>query len=201
MGWRWPCSVVFLRGAGGGRAPCRARSGRGVAELLVGARAGDVAGFGAAGDRDGPTRCCTRRPTGQEVSPSTSDRRRASASSVATPGTKVARHCSTSLPSCQMAAHVGSRQRVAAHGLQCSAPARWRRSSELAPRGVEKNSSFTSTVVPWRARGAQLAAARVQQKALACVGGREWFSDTELMAASASPENPWWPRFPGRADW
>ena len=63
----------------------------------------------------------------------------------------------------------------------------------LRRAGVEKNSSFTSTVVPWlRAAGRSSPLRASSKKALACVGGRESraISDTELMAASASPRKP-----------
>ncbi len=63
----------------------------------------------------------------------------------------------------------------------------------LRRAGVEKNSSFTSTVVPvLRATGRSSPLRASSKKALACSAGRDSsaISDTEAMAASASPRKP-----------
>ena len=91
-------------------------------------------------------------------------------------------------------AHVGPRQRVAAHRLEAVRQLGGVGLEELAPRRRAKNSSRTSTVVPVaRAAGLQLAAARVQprRRGRACAVRLVMRSSaTEAMAASASPRKP-----------
>ena len=128
-------------------------------------------------------------------SPSTSPRRRARASLRSAPSARgTARHCSTSLPSCQMAKPTSGRARAwrRTDSMQCaSSVASLLRNLRRA--GVLKNSSLTSSVVP-RLRGAgrssPLRASSSQALSSPSRRERMLVSDTEAMAASASPRKP-----------
>ena len=106
-----------------------------------------------------------------------------------------ARHCSTSLPSCQIAKPTSGRasawRRTASMQCASSVASVFR---NLRRAGVLKNSSFTSTVVPMaRAAGRSSPLRASSRKALAA--GRRCAtagvsSATEAMAASASPRKP-----------
>mmetsp|Transcript_65226 Transcript_65226/g.154022 ORF Transcript_65226/g.154022 Transcript_65226/m.154022 type:complete len:278 (-) Transcript_65226:3802-4635(-) len=105
-----------------------------------------------------------------------------------------ARHWSTSLPSCQIAKPTSGR----ASAWRRTASTQWASSvasvfRNLRRAGVEKNSSRTSTLVP-RARAAGCSSPLRASSRWACSSAavREAMamSDTEAMAASASPRKP-----------
>ena len=122
-------------------------------------------------------------------SPSTSARR---CSRPTAPG--CTRHCSTSLPSCQMAKPTSGRARAwrRTASMQCASSV-LSLFKNLRRAGVEKNSSLTSTVVPTARAAGRISPVRPSRaKAVGWPSMRESRvnSDTELMAASASPRKP-----------
>ena len=158
-----------------------------VGELLVGARARRVGDAGAAADAQRP---------GHVVDRDTLSARKSSPSTSASRCSRVpARHCSTSLPSCQIAKPTSGRasawRRTASMQCASSVASVFR---NLRRAGVLKNSSLHFDAwCRWRARRA--AARRCAHRA-----GRRWAgrrsatamasSETEAMAASASPRKP-----------
>ena len=138
-----------------------------------------------------------RRHTGREAStkscPSTSARRRANACCGSVPSGR-ARHCSTSLPLCQMAKPTSGRARAWRRTLsmQCASSVA-SDFKNLRRAGVEKNSSLTSSVVPGaRAPGlsSPLRASSSQARSPSAVRDRMLVCETEAIAASASPRKP-----------
>ena len=132
-------------------------------------------------------------------SPSTSARRRRSASSRCSPPARsgaTARHCATSLPSCQMAKPTSGRasawRRTAS--MQCASSV-LSDLRNLRRAGVAKNSSRTSTVVP-RARAVgcssplRPSSSQPWGWASSSVRVSTDTSAIEQMAASASPRKP-----------
>ena len=126
-------------------------------------------------------------------SPSTSVRRWSRASGPSSPSWHL-RHCSTSLPSCQMAKPTSGRARA----WRRTASTQWANSvasvlRNLRRAGVLKNSSLTSTVVPWeRATGLSSPVRPSSKKASFRPLALEIIAQSamELIAARASPRNP-----------
>ena len=127
--------------------------------------------------------------------PRTSLRRRASASLRSVPSPMgTARHCSTSLPSCQMENPTSGRASAwrRTDSMQCasSVASLFR---NLRRAGVLKNSSLTSSVVPrLRAAGRSSPLRASSSQPLSSPSRRERMavSETDAIAASASPRKP-----------
>ena len=127
--------------------------------------------------------------------PSTSARRWSSAASGSlVSASRHLRHCSTSLPSCQIAKPTSGR----ASAWRRTASMQWPNSvasvfRNLRRAGVLKNSSFTSTVVPVLRATACSSPVRPSSKYASfrpLALDRIAQSAMELIAASASPRNP-----------